>query len=188
MLEKLGPRGRKPQAATGTPQRKPTGILRYLRPSPAMVVAIGALVLAMAGGTWAVTKERRVVGTTTLTISTSEAGPHQLFRVGTSTVSAICEEADPNGPEAGGIKRGFSLQTGPDGAFVVTGDGGDGGAIPPNEGDVFGLFDEIPPGAVRGALISFAIFDGGGSSASGTAALMADPDNDRCTVTAQVAG
>jgi hypothetical protein len=124
----------------------------------------------------------------TLTFSADDAN-HQLFTIGGSSVFARCGPADPGGPEAGGIRRTLGVIAGGQGAVLV-GEGGGFSAfsvLAPNEEGVF-LFDEVPPGAVNPALVSFGIFDGGGTSASGTAALLADPPNNRCVATAQAAG
>ena len=120
----------------------------------------------------------------TLTFSADDA-IHQLFEIGGSRVFARCGPADPGGPEAGGIARRVGVIAGPQGAVLV----GEGGfsVLAPNQEDVF-LLDEVPPGGVNPTLGFFAVFDGGGTSASGTAALLADPPNNRCVATAQAAG
>jgi hypothetical protein len=124
----------------------------------------------------------------TLSFSADDAN-HQLFEIGGSRLVAGCGPADPGGPEAGGIRRRLGIIAGAQGAVIV----GEGGGfssfsvLAANDQEVL-LFDEVPPGSVNPGFVSFAVFDGGGTAASGTAALLADPPNNRCVATAQAGG
>jgi hypothetical protein len=109
----------------------------------------------------------------------------QLFTIGGSTFFARCGPADPAGPEAGGIRRTLGLIAGGQGAVIAGLEGFS--QFAPNQQEPL-LFDEVPPGGVNAAQITFAVFDGGGAAASVTAALLADPPNNRCVATAQAAG
>jgi hypothetical protein len=167
---------------------------------PKIVVLAGLLVFAAVGGAaWAAqsgeVKGPSVDRAKTLTFKPDAdldtAVNHTLFTIGKSTVFAACwrlPETDPS-PEAGGIGVAVALRGGPDEAFLVT----DLGALPSGPGpgppgpQPFVEF-AVGPGEVNGGVRSFAVFDGGGASASGTASFLVDEPNERCVATAQVAG
>ena len=176
--------------------------MKFLRtPVPAVVRAAGALLalfVVLGGVAWAVksgeTKSPSVRNSITLTFS-ADGADHELFKIGRSTVIAVCNAIPSNSPEnPGGIGTGLGLIPGPDGATLVNsgvpGAGeGTGGALVLGPGQNAGFLEfGADAGAVNGGEASFAIFDGGGTSASGTAAILADDPNERCVVTVQVAG
>lgn len=113
---------------------------------------------------------------------TADGVRRDLVKIGTSTVWAACE------PGQGMMGRRMHLEAGPQGAVIATENASE--EVPPNTSSNHfigpGLIEA--PSGVQAEHESFAVFDGGGTSVSGTHGLMTDVPNNRCTATIQIAG
>lgn len=147
--------------------------------------AVLALFVVLGGVAWAVksgeTKSPRVRDAITLTFP-ADGTSHELFSIGDSTLSASCGPVDT---ATNTMVRKIGVTAGSQGAVIGNEEGFE--EVAANDSEVL-LLDEPPASGIDFAQVTFAVFDGGGQAASGTAAVLTDPANNRCRVTAQAAG